>query len=36
MMVWIVIIGGGQVGGWVVKMLCDEGFSGEICVVVEE
>ena len=29
----IVIIGGGQAGGWAAKTLRDEGFSGEICVV---
>ena len=32
----IVIIGGGQAGGWAAKTLRDEGFSGEICVVAEE
>ena len=32
----IVIIGGGQAGGWAVKTLRDEGFNGEICVVAEE
>ncbi|CAA0287092.1 Uncharacterised protein [Klebsiella pneumoniae] len=26
----IVIIGGGQAGGWAAKTLRDEGFSGEI------
>ena len=32
----IVIIGGGQAGGWAAKTLRDEGFEGEICVVAEE
>ena len=32
----IVIIGGGQAGGWAAKTLRDEGFDGEICVVAEE
>lgn len=32
----IVIIGGGQAGGWAAKTLRDEGFSGEICVIAEE
>lgn len=32
----IVIIGGGQSGGWAAKTLRDEGFDGEICVVAEE
>jgi len=32
----IVIIGGGQAGGWAAKTLRDEGFNGEICVVAEE
>ncbi|MDO2442772.1 NAD(P)/FAD-dependent oxidoreductase [Enterobacter nematophilus] len=32
----IVIIGGGQAGGWAAKTLRDEGFGGEICVVAEE
>lgn len=32
----IVIIGGGQAGGWAAKTLRDEGFQGEICVVAEE
>ncbi|HGH3371651.1 TPA: NAD(P)/FAD-dependent oxidoreductase [Kluyvera cryocrescens] len=32
----IVIIGGGQAGGWAAKTLRDEGFSGEICIVAEE
>ncbi|STW67669.1 pyridine nucleotide-disulfide oxidoreductase [Klebsiella pneumoniae] len=36
MTVRIVIIGGGQAGGWAAKTLRDEGFSGEICVVAEE
>ena len=29
----IVIIGGGQAGGWSAETLRDEGFEGEICVV---
>ena len=32
----IVIIGGGQAGGWAAKTLRDEGFEGEICVIAEE
>ena len=32
----IVIIGGGQAGGWAAKTLRDDGFDGEICVVAEE
>ncbi|WP_434638814.1 NAD(P)/FAD-dependent oxidoreductase [Klebsiella sp. I138] len=32
----IVIIGGGQAGGWAAKTLRDEGYDGEICVVAEE
>ena len=32
----MVIIGGGQAGGWAAKTLRDEGFDGEICVVAEE
>ena len=32
----IVVIGGGQAGGWAAKTLRDEGFEGEICVVAEE
>lgn len=32
----IVIIGGGQAGGWAAKTLRDQGFDGEICVVAEE
>ncbi|MBK4716824.1 MULTISPECIES: NAD(P)/FAD-dependent oxidoreductase [Tenebrionibacter/Tenebrionicola group] len=32
----IVIIGGGQAGGWAAKTLRDEGYRGEICVVAEE
>ncbi|MDF3830295.1 pyridine nucleotide-disulfide oxidoreductase, partial [Pseudocitrobacter sp. 2023EL-00150] len=28
----IVIIGGGQAGGWAAKTLRDDGFDGEICV----
>ena len=32
----IVIVGGGQAGGWAAKTLRDEGFDGEICVVAEE
>ncbi|MHA1001009.1 NAD(P)/FAD-dependent oxidoreductase [Leclercia pneumoniae] len=32
----IVIIGGGQAGGWAAKTLRDDGFNGEICVVAEE
>lgn len=32
----IVIIGGGQAGGWAAKTLRDEGFDGEIFVVAEE
>lgn len=32
----IVIIGGGQAGGWAAKTLRDEGYTGEICVVAEE
>src|SRR5690606_35856007 len=32
----IVIIGGGQAGGWAAKTLRDEGFDGEICVVAGE
>ncbi|NDJ56427.1 FAD-dependent oxidoreductase [Enterobacteriaceae bacterium 4M9] len=32
----IVIIGGGQAGGWAAKTLRDEGFNGEICIVAEE
>lgn len=32
----IVIIGGGQAGGWAAKTLRDEGFDGELCVVAEE
>ncbi|WP_407575453.1 NAD(P)/FAD-dependent oxidoreductase [Raoultella terrigena] len=36
MTVRIVIIGGGQAGGWAAKTLRDEGFDGEICVIAEE
>ena len=32
----IVIIGGGQAGGWAAKTLRDEGFAGEIIVVADE
>ncbi|SQI98201.1 pyridine nucleotide-disulfide oxidoreductase [Klebsiella oxytoca] len=32
----IVIVGGGQAGGWAAKTLRDQGFGGEICVVAEE
>ena len=32
----IVIIGGGQAGGWAAKTLRDQGFDGEIAVVAEE
>ncbi|MCS2148314.1 NAD(P)/FAD-dependent oxidoreductase [Scandinavium manionii] len=32
----IVIIGGGQAGGWAAKTLRDEGYDGEICVIAEE
>ncbi|QHM74286.1 Anthranilate 1,2-dioxygenase system ferredoxin--NAD(+) reductase component [Mixta theicola] len=32
----IVIIGGGQAGGWAAKTLRDEGFRGEIAVVADE
>lgn len=32
----IVIIGGGQAGGWAAKTLRDEGYEGELCVVAEE
>ena len=36
MTVRIVIIGGGQAGGWAAKTLRDEGFDGEICIIAEE
>ena len=32
----IVIIGGGQAGGWAAKTLRDEGFRGEIAVIADE
>jgi len=32
----IVIIGGGQAGGWAAKTLRDQGFDGEIAIVAEE
>ncbi|MDR2216852.1 MAG: FAD-dependent oxidoreductase [Yokenella regensburgei] len=32
----IIIIGGGQAGGWAAKTLRDEGFNGEIAVVSDE
>jgi 3-phenylpropionate/trans-cinnamate dioxygenase ferredoxin reductase subunit len=32
----IVIIGGGQAGGWAAKTLRDGGWQGEICVVAQE
>lgn len=32
----MVIVGGGQAGGWAAKTLREQGFTGEICVVADE